>query len=62
MNIDLEGAPASGEPGIQSSLPLDAPPLPPDVPLMPVRIVKRIGNSNGPRKPHWGLGWQPMSA
>ncbi len=22
----------------------------------------RIGNSNGPRKHHCGLGWQPMSA
>ena len=24
--------------------------------------VGRIGNSKGPRKPHWELGWQPIPA
>ncbi|GMV02179.1 MAG: Dna2/Cas4 domain-containing protein [Burkholderiaceae bacterium] len=39
MNVDLEAASAAGEPDIQASLPLDAPPLPPGVPLIPVRMV-----------------------
>jgi len=25
-------------------------------------FVPRIGNSKGPRKPHWELGWQPIPA
>ena len=39
MNSEFEGAPTDGGPAIQAPLPLDAPPLPPGVPLLPVRMV-----------------------
>jgi len=39
MNVDLDDASGSDEPGIQALLPLDAPPLPPGVPLLPARMV-----------------------
>lgn len=39
MNTDLEDASDRGELGTQAPLPLDAPPLPPGVPLLPVRMV-----------------------
>lgn len=39
MSIDLDDASGSGEPDIQAPLPLDAPPLPPGVPLLPARMV-----------------------